>query len=110
MIKDDNTKRFVTVPLQRRGKGSGNIGVAVWDDETRAGFVLPHSGTLPLRPSEQHMMRLPRSERCLWPFVRKILRPILANSLPTDFIDVGTAKHMDAVVTGTDMMRLVVSI
>ena len=40
-----------------------------------------------------------------------MLRPILVNSLPTDFIDVGTAKakHMDAVVTDADMLRVVVS-
>jgi hypothetical protein len=42
------------------------------------------------------------------PAVLKILRPIFANSLPIDFMDVGTEKDMVAVVAGADMMRLMV--
>ena len=53
-------------------------------------------------------MRPLLSARRLLPVVLNILCPILANSLPIDLMDVGTEKDMAEVVTGANMMRLVV--
>ena len=50
----------------------------------------------------------PLSGRRLLSAILKILRPIFANPLPIDLMDVGKEQDMVAVVAGADMMRLMV--
>jgi hypothetical protein len=77
MIKDDNSKRFVAAPLQRRGKGGGNIGVAVWDEETIPGFFCLNGATLPLRPSGQHRRQSAIGSQIEYgsPWLRRLWQP-----------------------------------